>query len=87
VDVFLTSALVRNEWSASLPGRFTPGEEPTVHVGVEAGYDLEERSSYDFRDSNPYLSSEPYPFAIPTALVNNLKYWVIYVIRKFNGVL
>jgi hypothetical protein len=26
--VFLTSALAGGEWSASCPGRFTPGEEP-----------------------------------------------------------
>jgi hypothetical protein len=28
VHVSLTSPLVRGEWSASRPGRFTPGKEP-----------------------------------------------------------
>jgi hypothetical protein len=28
----LTSALVGGEWSASLPGRFTPGKEPPVPI-------------------------------------------------------
>jgi hypothetical protein len=31
--VFLTSALVGDEWSASRPGLFTPGEEPLVSIG------------------------------------------------------
>jgi hypothetical protein len=26
IHIFLTSALVRGEWTASRPGRFTPGE-------------------------------------------------------------
>jgi hypothetical protein len=29
IHVFLTSALVGGEWSASLPARFTPGEKPS----------------------------------------------------------
>jgi hypothetical protein len=43
--VFLTSALVRGEWSASRHGRFTPGERtPGTHwvggwVGPRAGLD------------------------------------------------
>jgi hypothetical protein len=28
IHIFLTSALVGGEWSASRPGRFTPGKEP-----------------------------------------------------------
>jgi hypothetical protein len=61
IHVFLTLSIVRNECSASLSGRFNP----TVHVGVQVGWapepaliDLEEGSSYSFRDSNPYPSSE-----------------------------
>jgi hypothetical protein len=48
--VFLTSALVGGEWSASRPGRFTPGERvPGTHwiggcVGPRAGLgDVEKR--------------------------------------------
>jgi hypothetical protein len=33
MDIFLTSALVGGEWSASLPGRFTPGKKPPVPIG------------------------------------------------------
>jgi hypothetical protein len=29
IHVFLLSALARGEWSASCPGRFTPGERTT----------------------------------------------------------
>jgi hypothetical protein len=32
VDLFLTPALVGGEWSASRPGRFTPGKEPPVPI-------------------------------------------------------
>jgi hypothetical protein len=32
IQIFLTSALVRGEWSTSRPGRFTPGERaPGTH--------------------------------------------------------
>jgi len=43
---FLTSALNGDEWSASGPGRFTPGERtPSTHwmggwVGTKAGLDM-----------------------------------------------
>jgi hypothetical protein len=30
--IFLTSALVGGEWSASRLGRFTPGKEPPVPI-------------------------------------------------------
>jgi hypothetical protein len=45
IHVFLTSVVVGGEWSASLPGRFTPGERvPGTHwiggwVGPRAGLD------------------------------------------------
>jgi hypothetical protein len=45
IHVFLTSALVRSEWSASRPSRFTPGERvPGTHwiggwVDLRAGLD------------------------------------------------
>jgi hypothetical protein len=40
VPPFLTSALDGGEWSASRPGRFTPGETPLppVSIGQEAGW-------------------------------------------------
>jgi hypothetical protein len=31
--IFLISALVGGEWSASRPGRFTPGEAPQLPIG------------------------------------------------------
>jgi hypothetical protein len=34
IHVFLTSALVGGEWSASRPGRFTPGKEPPVPIWI-----------------------------------------------------
>jgi hypothetical protein len=37
IHVFLTSALLGDEWSASRPGRFTPGEEPLVPIGGSVG--------------------------------------------------
>jgi hypothetical protein len=38
IQVFLTSALVGGEYSASRPGRFTTGEELPVRIGWEAGW-------------------------------------------------
>jgi hypothetical protein len=32
MHIFLTSALVRGEWSASHAGRFTPGKETPVPI-------------------------------------------------------
>jgi hypothetical protein len=52
--IFFTSALVRGEWSASRPGRFTPGERaPGTHwiggwVGPRTGLDdVEKRKILD----------------------------------------
>jgi hypothetical protein len=50
--VFLTSALVGNEWSASRPDRFIPGERaPVAHwigiwVGPRAGLDYMEKRKF-----------------------------------------
>jgi hypothetical protein len=52
MHVFLTSALVGGEWSASRPGRFTSGERaPGTHwiggwVGPRAGLDEVERGKF-----------------------------------------
>jgi hypothetical protein len=35
--IFLTSALVGDEWSVSCPGDFIPGKEPPVPIGWEVG--------------------------------------------------
>jgi hypothetical protein len=50
IHIFLTSVLVGGQWSASCPGRFTPGERaPGTHwigswVGHRAGRDDEKRN-------------------------------------------
>jgi hypothetical protein len=53
ISIFLTSALVRGDWSASRPGRFTPGERVPVNhwvggwVDSRAGLDdLEKRKFF-----------------------------------------
>jgi hypothetical protein len=41
IHIFLTSALNEDEWPASRPGRFTPGEtDPDTH-GIGGGVDPE----------------------------------------------
>jgi hypothetical protein len=58
---FLTSALVGGEWSASLSGRFTPGEcAPGVHwivswMDLRAGLDAvaKRKGTCLFQESNP----------------------------------
>jgi hypothetical protein len=54
IHIFLTSAIVRGEWSASRPGRFTPGTHwRGGWVGLRAGLDdVEKRNSWPYRDSN-----------------------------------
>jgi hypothetical protein len=37
IHIFLTSALDGGEWSASLPGRFTPGKEPRYPLDRRLG--------------------------------------------------
>jgi hypothetical protein len=37
IHVFLTSALVGGKWSASCPGRFTPGDSSPVTHWIEGG--------------------------------------------------
>jgi hypothetical protein len=52
IHIFLTSALVGGEWSASRPGRFTPGERaPGTHriggwVGPRTGLDDMEKRKF-----------------------------------------
>jgi hypothetical protein len=52
IDVFLTSALVGGEWTASRPGRFTPGERaPGTHfigdwVGPRTSLDTVEKRKF-----------------------------------------
>jgi hypothetical protein len=36
--VFLTSALIGCQWSASCPGRFTPGERAPISIVMVAGW-------------------------------------------------
>jgi hypothetical protein len=38
IHVFLASAQVGGEWSASRACRFTPGEKPPISIGYEAGW-------------------------------------------------
>jgi hypothetical protein len=38
LHAFLTSEIDGGEWSASRPGRFTPGKKPFVSNGEEAGW-------------------------------------------------
>jgi hypothetical protein len=59
------AALVGGEWSASRPGRFTPGEiAPSTHwtggwVGPRAGLDdVEKRNSWPYQDSNSDPSTD-----------------------------
>jgi hypothetical protein len=59
IHIFLTSTLAGGEWSASRPGRFTPGESSTDAnwiggwVNPRAGlHYVEKKNSWSYRDSN-----------------------------------
>jgi hypothetical protein len=72
--VFLTSALVRGEWSASCPCSFTPGKRTPctlwtgAWVGPTAGLENVKKYSWPYWESNFGPSSSPLPIAIPAAL-------------------
>jgi hypothetical protein len=77
VQIFLTSSLAGGEWSASRPGRFTPGERaPGTHliggwVDPRAGLDDVEKRKFltlpGLRTPTTQLSSLQ-PVTIPTML-------------------
>jgi hypothetical protein len=46
IHIFLTSALVGGEWSASRPAALSPGKEPPVPIGQEAGLDDVEKRKF-----------------------------------------
>jgi hypothetical protein len=58
IQIFLTMALVRDEWSASRPGRFTSGvRAPGTHwiggwVGLRPSLDVEKRKFWPYWASN-----------------------------------
>jgi hypothetical protein len=60
---FITSAVHVGEWSASLTGRFIPGERvPDTHyvadcMGSRAGLDAMEKGNIICRESNPYFKA------------------------------
>jgi hypothetical protein len=65
-DIFFTSALEGDEWSASRPGRaLPPGKEPSVPIIQEAGWApepvwtqrLEEKSSASVASRTPAIQS------------------------------
>jgi hypothetical protein len=64
IHVFLTSALVEDEWSASRPGRFTPEKEPPVPLArrlggphIRSGWREEVQKFWPYQDSNADLSA------------------------------
>jgi hypothetical protein len=70
IHIFLTSVLVGGEWSASRPGRFTPGTHCIGGlVDPRAGLDDMEKILDPIVTRTPTpRSSSPQPVAIPTAL-------------------
>jgi hypothetical protein len=63
IHIFLTSALLGGEWSASRPGRFIPGKELPVPIVQEVGWTpgpvwttWRSNNSWPYRDSNLNLS-------------------------------
>jgi hypothetical protein len=94
IHIFLTSALAGVEWSASLPGRFTPGgRAPGIHwiagwVDLRAGR-RGEGKILDCRDSNsdpsvylPILN--PSSWSVKIYSTTNLLSTSLYVITGWN---
>jgi hypothetical protein len=55
IHVFLTSALAGGDWSASRPGRFTPGERPAPRTRWIGGW-LNPRSGLDDVKKRKFLT-------------------------------
>jgi hypothetical protein len=85
IHVFLTSALVRGEWSASRPSRFTPGERASgTHwiggcVGPRAGLDdVEKKKFLTLLGLEPQLLGRPvrsqslYPLRYPDSYTSSI---------------
>jgi hypothetical protein len=74
IHIFLTSALVGGEWSASRPGRFTPRIEPPVPIGLRVlwvGTQMTAATRID--DDNNYNNNDD----------DNNKYINIHVTLKY----
>jgi hypothetical protein len=54
IHIFLTSALVGSEWSASRPCRFTPGEKASGTNWIEGWVDL--KAGLDDLDKRKFLT-------------------------------
>jgi hypothetical protein len=90
IHIFLTSTLAGDEWSASRPGRFTPGERaPGTHwiegwVGPKAGLDEVEKRKFltlpglELRPlDRPARSQSLYRLRYPRSNINN-NTWMTY---------
>jgi hypothetical protein len=55
IHIFLTSALARGEWSASPPGRFTPGERAPGTIWIKGRVDP--RAGLDDVEKGKFLTS------------------------------
>jgi hypothetical protein len=71
MHIFLTSALVGCEWSASLPGLLTLGKDPPLPIWKEVGWTTEpamtwkKENSWSYRDSSSNPSVQPIAQALP----------------------
>jgi hypothetical protein len=86
----MTSALAGSEWSASRPGRLTPGKKPPVPITQEIGWTPEpnwttwrRENFWAYRNSN---FDPPVVQPIPTAL-SQLPNKYLGSLRKYNQVL
>jgi hypothetical protein len=82
IHTFLTSAPVGGEWSASRPGRFTPGERaPGIHwiggsVDPRAGLDVERRKFFQLKNPMTPMGIEHMIFWPVKQCLNQLHYHV-----------
>jgi hypothetical protein len=68
LHAFLTSALDGCEWSASRPGRFTPGKELPIPIRWEAGWTPEDVwTRWQREKKNPFTAGNRTPVVQPVA--------------------
>jgi hypothetical protein len=54
IHIFLTSAVAGGDWSASRPGRFTPGERVCCTHWV--GYSVDPKTGLDYVEKRKFLT-------------------------------
>jgi hypothetical protein len=81
IHIFLTSALLRGEWS---PAALSPGKEPPVSIGYEAVWAPEPVWTTQRRENSwPYRDSNSDPLVVQPVARRCTDYATLYLIKCY----